>query len=721
MSSSRIPRSNADVEELRRQNADLQEKLGESLETLQAIREGAIDAFIVGERVYTLEGADRPYRLFVEEMQQAVVTLSADGTIAYCNRQFADLLKMPHERIVGMNLAELVADEDLPTCRNASGKAEVRMRRSDGELVPVIFAFNPLLDEDGTTVGLLITDLTAQKHSEELAAAYQALRESEQESRRRGDQLAVFLETAAMGLHRAGSDGTILWVNDAELEMLGYTRDEYVGHNIAEFYVDRDLIADILERLHRDERLRNIEAEMICRDGSIKTVVIDSSALWENGEFIHTQCFMRDISARKALEISLAAHATDLARALDERKKLDEEREQLLQSERAARTEAERSTRMKEEFLSIVSHELRTPLNAILGWAQLMKRSGEKDLHRQGLEAIERGAKGQALLIDELLDVSRIVSGKLRIEVQTLELGPLVEAAVETLRPAAEAKAIHVQQLISPDASPVKGDPARIQQIVWNLLSNAIKFTPKGGIVQILVMREQEWIEISVVDTGTGISPNFLPHVFERFLQADSSMSRTHGGLGLGLAIVKHLVELHGGTAAAESEGEGKGATFRVRLPAALSDSSSAGSGECEELGLTPLPNVKVLVVDDDPNSCEIVRRILIGCNAQVSTAHSVAEALPLLGEFRPDVLISDIGMPGKDGLAFIRELREQESSTQSARLPAVALTAFARPEDRVRVLEAGYNSHVSKPIDPRELVAAVESLATHAGGVEGE
>jgi CheY-like chemotaxis protein len=273
---------------------------------------------------------------------------------------------------------------------------------------------------------------------------------------------------------------------------------------------------------------------------------------------------------------------------------------------------------------------------------------------------------------------------------------------------------------MSPAAAPVKGDPARIQQIVWNLLSNAIKFTPKGGIVQILVMREQEWIEISVVDTGTGISPNFLPHVFERFLQADSSMSRTHGGLGLGLAIVKHLVELHGGTAEAESEGEGKGATFRVRLPAALSE-GLASTGECEELGLAPLPNVKVLVVDDDPNSCEIVRRILMGCNAQVSTAQSVAEALPMLGEFCPDVLISDIGMPGKDGLAFIRELREKESSTQSARLPAVALTAFARPEDRVRVLEAGYNSHVSKPIDPRELVAAVELLAVHAGGVQGE
>jgi PAS domain S-box-containing protein len=704
-------KKNPTIEELQQQNAELKGQLDESLETLQAIREGAIDAFLVGDRVYTLEGAERPYRLFVEEMQQAVATLSVDGIIAYCNRQFAELLKLPHERIVGMNLSELVASEDVDICRRAAGKAEVRMRRSDGELVPVIFAFNALLDEGGATVGLLITDLTAQKHSEELAAAYQALRESEEESRRRGDQLAVFLETAAVGLHRAGPDGTILWVNDAELEILGYSHDEYVGHNLAEFHASRETIDDILSRLHDGERLHNVEAEMICRDGSRKTVMIDSSVLWQDGQFIHTQCFTRDISARKALELALAEHAADLARALDQRRVLDEEREHLLQSERAARTEAERSTRMKEEFLSLVSHELRTPLNAILGWAQLMRRSSEKDLHRQGLEAIERGAKGQAMLIDELLDVSRIVSGKLRIEVQTLEPGPLVEAAVETLRPAAEAKSIQVRQLVSGDPIPIKGDPARIQQIVWNLLSNAIKFTPKGGVVQILVRPDGDFVEIAVVDTGMGISEKFLPHVFERFLQADSSMARTHGGLGLGLAIVKHLVELHGGTAQAESEGEGKGATFRVRLPAAPADARGRSSA-CEELGLTPLPNVKVLVVDDDPNSCEIVRRILVGCNAQVSTAQSVDEALPLLGQFRPDVLISDIGMPGKDGLAFIRELRESETRSSSPHLPAVALTAFARPEDRTRVLEAGYNSHVSKPIDPRELVDVVEALA---------
>jgi signal transduction histidine kinase/ActR/RegA family two-component response regulator len=555
------------MDELQAQNAELQKQLEEAQETLLAIRDGSVDAFVVKDTVYTLTGADRPYRLFVEEMQQAAATLGADGTILYCNRQFANLLNASHENIIGMNLRALVAAEDREKCLLHSGKIEVRLLQDENELIPVILAFNVLPEDCGAATGVLVTDLRAQRDNEELKIAYQKLAES------------------------------------------------------------------------------------------------------------------------------------------------NEEREKLLESERAARTEAERSTRMKEEFLSLVSHELRTPLNAILGWSQLMKRTNDPEAHRQGLEAIERGARSQAMLIDELLDVSRIVSGKLRIEVQSLQLSPLVTAAIETLRPAAEAKSIQVQQMVSPDASPVKGDPARIQQIVWNLLSNAIKFTPKGGIVQILVTRTEGHVEITVIDTGSGISEKFLPHVFERFLQADSSMSRTHGGLGLGLAIVKHLVELHGGTVSAESDGEGKGATFRVRLP--LDRSKATDAAMPHELGLTPLPNVKVLVVDDDPSSCEVVRRILVSCEAEVSCAASVEEALPLLEKFLPDVLISDIGMPGKDGIAFIREIRETEFKNRTRRLPAVALTAFARAEDRIRVLQAGYNSHVSKPIDPRELIAVVESLAT--------
>jgi len=416
-----------------------------------------------------------------------------------------------------------------------------------------------------------------------------------------------------------------------------------------------------------------------------------------------------DINARRQLEQQLEERAAELARALEERKKLDEEREQLLESERYARTEAERSTRLKEEFLSTVSHELRTPLNVILGWTQLMQQSSDAETWKQGLDAIERGARGQAMLIDELLDVSRIVSGKLRLDVEVLEIAPLVEAAVETLRPAAEAKSIRVLRNLSLDSGLIKGDPARIQQTVWNLLSNAIKFTPKGGTVEIRVANVDGFVEIGVKDTGAGIPGKFLPFVFDRFRQADNSTTRAHGGLGLGLAIVKHLAELHGGTVSVESEGEGRGAAFTLRLPITASTSRQADAPP--DFSPRRLTNVKVLVVDDDNNSSEIVRRILVGREAQVLVACSADEALTMLEQFDPDVLVSDIGMPGKDGLTLIREIRLYEMRERSRRLPAVALTAFARPEDRIRVLQAGYNTHVAKPVDPRELIAVVGSL----------
>jgi PAS domain S-box-containing protein len=423
-----------------------------------------------------------------------------------------------------------------------------------------------------------------------------------------------------------------------------------------------------------------------------------------------------DINARRQLEQQLEERAAELARALDERKKLDEEREQLLESERYARTEAERSTRLKEEFLSTVSHELRTPLNVILGWTQLMQQSSDAETWKQGLDAIERGARGQALLIDELLDVSRIVSGKLRLEVEVLDIGPLVEAAVETLRPAAEGKSIQVVRNLSLETGPVKGDPARIQQTVWNLLSNAIKFTPKGGTVQIHVQSIDGFVEITVKDTGAGISEEFLPFVFDRFRQADNSTTRAHGGLGLGLAIVKHLMELHGGTVTVQSEGEGKGATFTIRLPLAPSTHEQHGPIPADP-SPKKLTNVRVLVVDDDVNSSEIVRRILVGREAQVLIASSADEALKVIEQFEPHVLVSDIGMPGKDGLSLIREIRLHEVRMRVRRLPAVALTAFARPEDRIRVLQAGYNTHVAKPVDPRELVAVVGSLTGQDSG----
>ena len=392
-----------------------------------------------------------------------------------------------------------------------------------------------------------------------------------------------------------------------------------------------------------------------------------------------------------------------------------EERENLLIAERAARAEAERASRMKDEFLATVSHELRTPLNAILGWSQLVRRESMDEADRRhGLETIERNARAQTQLIEDLLDMSRIVSGKLRLDVQPVEPSTFIEAAVETVRPAAEAKGIRLVEVLDPSAGPVSGDPSRLQQVVWNLLSNAIKFTPRGGRVEVVLRRVDSQVELSVDDTGCGIRADFLDHVFERFRQFDGSTTRQFGGLGLGLAIVKHLVELHGGTVRAASPGEGLGSTFTVMLPVTAVRSRPDRVRPDFRLELdgverdTPsLRGVKVLAVDDEPDARELVTRMLADCGADVRSSGSAAEALRELEQFSPDVLISDIGMPVMDGYELLRHVR-----SLGGRIPAIALTAFARSEDRTRALRAGYLAHVAKPVEPAELIATVASLA---------
>jgi PAS domain S-box-containing protein len=396
------------------------------------------------------------------------------------------------------------------------------------------------------------------------------------------------------------------------------------------------------------------------------------------------------------------------------------EREELLAAERAARAESERVSRMKDEFLATLSHELRTPLNAILGWCQLMRRAtDDAGMMGEGLEVIERNARAQTQLIEDLLDMSRIVSGKIRLDVQRVDLVQVVEGAVETVRPAAEGKSIVLRKVLDPLAGPVSGDPSRLQQVVWNLLSNAIKFTPKEGKVTVLLERVNSHVEITVSDTGEGISPDFLPHVFDRFRQADATTTRKHGGLGLGLAIVKQLVELHGGQVRVKSAGKGQGTTFTVSLPIAVTreeekgrehPKSEAGREMPEVAGLS-LAGLRVLVVEDEPDARELIRRMLTEHRAVVRMAASADEGMALLGEGPADVIISDIGMPGKDGYQFLREVRKLPAE-RGGKTPAIALTAFARSEDRTRAMLAGYQVHLSKPIDGHELVATVAGVA---------
>ncbi|HSS22702.1 MAG TPA: ATP-binding protein [Pyrinomonadaceae bacterium] len=396
--------------------------------------------------------------------------------------------------------------------------------------------------------------------------------------------------------------------------------------------------------------------------------------------------------------------------------------EDSLRREQLARTQAEAADRLKDEFLATVSHELRTPLSAILGWAAMLNMGELEEANtRTGLQVIERNAKAQAEIIGDILDVSSIITGKLSIEARPVELSALVRAAVNTLQLAANAKGITVDVSIGDDAGFAAGDPDRLQQVVWNLVSNAIKFTPKNGKVYVRLRRVNSHVELQVSDNGIGISHEFLPHVFERFRQADSSTTRLHGGLGLGLAIVRHLVELHGGSVAAESLGPGRGSVFTVLLPVNTNGQKTWSTDESQSTeknveGSRPdaerpdLAGLRVLLVDDEPDTLEVLRVVLSQFGAQVRGAVSTAEALKTFLEWQPDVLVSDLGMPGEDGYALIEKVRSLPPE-QGRDIPAAALTAHAREEDRALALAKGYQAHIKKPVDPTRLATAVAIL----------
>jgi signal transduction histidine kinase len=385
-------------------------------------------------------------------------------------------------------------------------------------------------------------------------------------------------------------------------------------------------------------------------------------------------------------------------------------RAQLYEAERLARTEAERANRVKDEFLAILSHELRSPLNPILGWSQLLQTHKLSDTQIQdALRTIERNAKLQTQLIDDLLDIAKILRGKLHLDNSPADLTLAIEAALETVKTAALAKSIVLNPVLA-DVGEVYGDGGRLQQIVWNLLSNAIKFTPTGGLVEVRLERVDHQAQIVVKDTGKGIHPDFLPYLFESFRQEDVSITRQHGGLGLGLAIVRHLVEAHGGTIAADSPGEGQGATFTVRLPLAKVTPKTPPTGVALPSRLD-LTGVRVLTVDDDPDARELLAVMLTQYGAAVTAAASVAEALAVLETYRPDVLISDIGMPDMDGYTFIKQVRALPAE-QGGRVPAIALTAYTRKADQQQALASGFQRHLSKPLEVEPLVKAVLALA---------
>jgi signal transduction histidine kinase/ActR/RegA family two-component response regulator len=413
--------------------------------------------------------------------------------------------------------------------------------------------------------------------------------------------------------------------------------------------------------------------------------------------------------------------AAALVAAADERLQGEAHRDGLLVREQQARAAAEAADRAKDEFLAVLSHELRTPLNAVYGWARMVRSGQVQDAEQvsRALGVIERNANAQVQLVDDLLDVSRVITGKMRLDVRAVDLRTVVEAALDAVRPAADAKGLRLQAVLDPRAGPITGDSDRLQQVVWNLLINAVKFTPRGGRVQVHLQRVNSHVEIVVSDTGQGIAPDTLPVIFERFRQADSSSTRLHSGLGLGLALVKHLVELHGGSVEAQSAGEGKGATFIVRLPLMIADVPHGPvlrvhptAPSPESLPGARLDGLRVLLVDDDPDSVDLATAILAGAGADVLACRSAAEALQAVQAWRPDVLVSDIEMPEEDGYSLIRKVRALDPG-HGGKTPAVALTAYGRTQDRMQSLTAGYSMHVPKPVDPGELTTIIASLAT--------
>jgi PAS domain S-box-containing protein len=446
------------------------------------------------------------------------------------------------------------------------------------------------------------------------------------------------------------------------------------------------------------------------------------------GQKLYT-VILRDITERKRAEadrdhlLALAERArTEAEVAMRAEHDARSQAEAAARAERESRQAAEAASRAKDAFLATVSHELRTPLSPILTWTRMLRQGGlGPDQAARAIEVIERCARSQAQLVEDLLDVSRIVAGKMRLEVRPVMVAPLIEKAVDIVRPAADAKNVRLQVVLDTEVGAILGDAERLQQVVWNLLSNAVKFTPRDGRVHVVLERVNSHIEIAVSDTGQGIAPAFLPYVFERFQQAEVGASRTHGGLGLGLAIVRHIVEAHGGTVHAESPGAGRGAVFTVKLPLMMARmagevqrrhptvSLAANDGD-----LPRLEGLRILIVDDEPDSNEVVGYLLGSCGAEIRAAGSAEQARGVLQGWRPDVLVSDIGMPGEDGYGFISSLRANEGDV--AQIPAVALTAFASREDKVRLLSAGFQAHVPKPLDPAELVAVIASIGRAAG-----
>jgi PAS domain S-box-containing protein len=664
-------------------NSALYDEKGKLVSVLSLV----LDITIATRIEEALRKSEAQYRLLFESNPQAMWVYDQE-TRRFLAVNNAAILRYGYSReeFLTMTIEDIRPSEDVSTLRkylenpnphfNRAG--EWRHQRKDGTIITVEITSNRLDFEGRRAVFVLAHDITERK------AAEKALRESE-------DRYRDLVENSHELICTHDLEGRVISVNPWASRVLGYPQESLVGMNIRD-----GLLPEYREDF--DKYIEQVKTEGSARGMMKVRTASGETRIWEYYNTLRTQ------GVETPIVRGMAHDAT--------------ERTQALKREKEARVEAEEANRVKDEFLSTLSHELRTPLTAIMGWSNLLLH-GEVDesKQQQAIETIARNADSQCQLIDDLLEVSRIITGKLRLDFVGCEVQPVVQAAAESLRPTAEAKGVRLHVALASNLGMVMGDRERLQQVVWNLVSNAVKFTPAGGEVNVRLHRINCHLEISVSDTGAGIHPDFLPHVFDRFRQADGSTTRAHGGLGLGLAIVRHLVELHGGEAVADSHGVGKGATFTVRLPLMSPveppphvdvDKSRRVLAEQSPASLSGL---RVLIVDDEEDARELVSVMLTKSGAAMKCASCSSEAMEIIESWKPDVLIADIGMPIEDGYGLITRVRALPREL-GGQTPALALTAYARTEDRVRALSAGYQVHLSKPVDRAELAAVVARLA---------
>lgn len=647
-----------------------------------------------------LDQMNRQWHVTLANIRDAIITTDSQSRIRFINRKAEFLTGWTQEEAQGQLLSEIfrIINEQTPQLAENRAVSALQEKTAvesvsprillakDGREIPIDNKRLPIRDEREQMLGtvLIFHEATEQEYAKNQTKVSNRLDRS-------------IIESSPDCIQVLELDGTLRSVNSLGTRFMEFDDlTPYLGKQWVDFWEEKD----------RDAAHKALETARHSGMG-------------------HFEGFCKSIKGTPQwwdVSISLVpsidgnpAQLVATSRDITERKQIEAERKQMFQREQAARREAEDANHLKDEFVATISHELRAPLNAILGWARLL-RAGRLDQETaaKAIETIGRSAENQARLIDDLLDISRLVTGKLRLEVRTIDPLSFVRSALETVIPAAEAKGITLTTDFDPATSFISGDTNRLQQVVWNLLSNAIKFTPRGGAITLRLTHDESQVSIIVSDTGQGISSEFLPYVFDRFRQADSSSIRRHGGLGLGLALVRHLVEMHGGSVTAESAGVEQGATFTVKLPITPPRVSVLPIGTMHDSNKQPLKaapmldGLLILVVDDEEEARQLLMQMLSGYGATVVTAGSAAEALEVLKQQQPDVMISDIGMPGENGYTLMRQVRSLKLGSQG-RLPAIALTAYA--QDRVRALAAGFQYHVPKPVEPIELATVVASL----------